>query len=117
MLEQAAARGLGLSAFVSIGNKADVSSNDLLEFWEDDPDTELILLYLESFGNPRGFARLARRIAREKPILVNEGRANRRRAACRRVSHCAPLAGSDHRCGGALCPGWCHSGPIPSRSY
>ena len=55
LLEQAAARGLGLSSFVSIGNKADVSSNDLLEFWEDDPSTDLILLYLESFGNPRKF--------------------------------------------------------------
>src|SRR6266508_1262283 len=55
LLEQATARGLGLSSFVSIGNKADVSSNDLLEYWEDDPETDLILLYLESFGNPRKF--------------------------------------------------------------
>ena len=56
----AEARGLGLSGFVSIGNKADVSSNDLLEWWEDDPGTDLVLLYLESFGNPRKFARIAR---------------------------------------------------------
>ena len=56
LLEAADGRGLGLSAFVSIGNKADVSSNDLLEFWEDDPQTSLIVLYLESFGNPRKFA-------------------------------------------------------------
>ena len=69
-LEAAEARGLGLSAFVSIGNKADVSSNDLLEWWEDDPATEVVLLYLESFGNPRRFGRLARRVARRKPILA-----------------------------------------------
>jgi succinyl-CoA synthetase alpha subunit/RimJ/RimL family protein N-acetyltransferase len=64
LLEAADTRGLGVSAFVSIGNKADVSSNDLLEYWEDDPDTALVLLYLESFGNPRKFGRLARRVAR-----------------------------------------------------
>jgi len=67
LLEEADARGLGLSSFVSIGNKADVSSNDLLEYWEDDEDTNLILLYLESFGNPRKFARVAGRVARSKP--------------------------------------------------
>ena len=52
---------LGFSAFVSIGNKADVSSNDLLEWWEDDPETDVVLLYLESFGNPRKFAHVSRR--------------------------------------------------------
>src|SRR4029078_1753870 len=62
LLEQASARGLGLSSFVSVGNKADVSSNDLLEYWEDDPSTDLVLLYLESFGNPRKFGRVARRL-------------------------------------------------------
>ena len=70
LLEQAVARGLGLSAFVSVGNKADVSSNDLLEYWEDDPSTDLVLLYLESFGNPRKFGRVARRVARKKPFLA-----------------------------------------------
>ncbi len=66
---------LGLSQFVSLGNKADVSSNDLLQYWEDDPATEVILLYLESFGNPRRFARLARRVGRKKPIIaVKAGR-------------------------------------------
>ena len=54
VLEHGEKRGLGLSSFVSIGNKADVSSNDLLEWWEDDASTELVMLYLESFGNPRG---------------------------------------------------------------
>ncbi len=67
---QATAYGLGLSSFVSVGNKADLSSNDLLEYWEDDPDTDLVLLYLESFGNPRKFARTARRVGRSKPIVV-----------------------------------------------
>lgn len=70
LLEQAKAAGLGLSAFVSMGNKADVSSNDLLCAWEDDPRTAVIALYLESFGNPRKFARIARRVARTKPLVV-----------------------------------------------
>ena len=70
MLEHAEAAGLGLRSVVSLGNKADVSSNDLLQYWEDDPDTRLIVLYLASFGNPRRFARLARRVGRQKPILV-----------------------------------------------
>ena len=51
-------RGLGLSSFVSVGNKADVSSNDLLRYWQQDDGTDVILLYLESFGNPRQFARI-----------------------------------------------------------
>ena len=94
LLERAEARGLGLSAFVSIGNKADVSSNDLLEWWEDDPETDLVLLYLESFGNPRKFARIARRLARTKPILAMKSgttRAGQRATA----SHTAALAGSE----------------------
>ena len=70
LLEAAEARGSGLSAFVSIGNKADVSSNDLLEWWEDDAATDVVLMYVESFGNPRRFGRLARRVARRKPILA-----------------------------------------------
>src|SRR4051794_10401361 len=94
LLEQADARGLGLSAFVSIGNKADVSSNDLLEYWEDDPETDVVLLYLESFGNPRKFARVAGRVARSKPILAmrsGTSQAGARAAA----SHPAALGGSD----------------------
>ena len=94
LLERAEARGLGLSAFVSIGNKADVSSNDLLEWWEDDDETKLVALYLESFGNPAKFARLARRLARKKPILaMKSGRTSVGRAAA--GSHTAALAGSD----------------------
>lgn len=66
---------VGLSSFASIGNKADISSNDLLQYWESDDETGVILLYLESFGNPRKFARLARRIGRTKPIVaVKSGR-------------------------------------------
>jgi acyl-CoA synthetase (NDP forming)/ribosomal protein S18 acetylase RimI-like enzyme len=75
ILADAEARGLGLSTFVSAGNRADVSGNDLLQYWESDPNTDLVLLYLESFGNPRKFARLARRLARTKPIVaVKSGR-------------------------------------------
>ena len=94
LLEEAPARGLGFSAFVSIGNKADVSSNDLLEYWEDDPGTRLVLLYLESFGNPRKFARIARRVARTKPVLaVKSGVSGAGARAA--SSHTAALAGSE----------------------
>jgi acetyl coenzyme A synthetase (ADP forming)-like protein len=75
MIEAAGRLGLGISSFVSVGNKADVSGNDLLEYWEQDPATDVILLYLESFGNPRRFARLARRVSATKPIIaVKSGR-------------------------------------------
>jgi acetyl coenzyme A synthetase (ADP forming)-like protein len=94
LLEAAVTRGLGLSGFVSIGNKADVSTNDLLEWWEDDSATEAILLYVESFGNPRRFGRLARRVARRKPILALKAGTSisGQRAAS---SHTAALAGSE----------------------
>jgi len=66
---------IGLSTFASVGNKADVSGNDLIQYWESDPDTRVILLYLESFGNPRRFASVARRISAKKPIVaVKSGR-------------------------------------------
>jgi acetyl coenzyme A synthetase (ADP forming)-like protein len=94
LLEKASERALGFSAFVSIGNKADVSSNDLLEWWEDDDATDLVLLYLESFGNPRTFSRVARRLARRKPILALK--AGVTSAGARAASsHTAALAGSD----------------------
>jgi acyl-CoA synthetase (NDP forming)/RimJ/RimL family protein N-acetyltransferase len=70
ILADAAARGIGLSTFVSAGNRADVSGNDLLQFWEEDESTEVVLLYLESFGNPRKFTRLARRLSVHKPVVV-----------------------------------------------
>jgi acetate---CoA ligase (ADP-forming) len=75
VIEYANRLGLGLSTFVSIGNKADMSGNDLLNYWESDPMTDVILLYLESFGNPRRFSRIARRVGRTKPIVaVKSGR-------------------------------------------
>ena len=70
VLQQAARQGIGFSSFVSVGNRADVSGNDLVQYWEADGDTDVILLYLETFGNPRKFARIARRVARSKPIVV-----------------------------------------------
>jgi acetyl coenzyme A synthetase (ADP forming)-like protein len=75
VMARAQALGSGVSSFVSVGNKADISGNDLIQFWEGDPETGLIMLYLESFGNPRKFARIARRVSRSKPILaVKSGR-------------------------------------------
>jgi len=69
ILDYAGERGLGFSTFLSAGNRADVSGNDLLQYWEEDPQTDIALLYLETFGNPRRFARIARRITCRKPIL------------------------------------------------
>jgi acetyl coenzyme A synthetase (ADP forming)-like protein len=95
ILERSAATGaFGISSFVSAGNKADVSGNDLLQYWEEDPDTHVVLLYLEAVGNPRKFARLARRISRTKPIVALKGgisEAGRRGAS----SHTAALASPD----------------------
>ncbi|HEY2924188.1 MAG TPA: acetate--CoA ligase family protein, partial [Candidatus Eisenbacteria bacterium] len=94
ILDYARRLNLGISHFVSVGNKSDVSGNDLIEYWEQDPGTDLILLYLESFGNPRKFTQLARRVARTKPIIaVKSGRTpGGSRAAS---SHTGALAGSD----------------------
>ena len=94
ILDFARRLNIGISQFVSVGNKADVSGNDLIEFWEQDPGTDMILLYLESFGNPRKFTQLARRVARVKPIIaVKSGRTpGGSRAA---MSHTGSLAGSD----------------------
>lgn len=75
ILETVRRRGLGLSTFVSAGNRADVSGNDLLQYWEEDEATEVVLLYLESVGNPRKFSRIARRVSRRKPVIaVRSGR-------------------------------------------
>lgn len=73
VMDHAGVLGLGLSSFVSVGNKADISGNDLLRYWTEDPNTDVILLYLESFGNPRKFSRIAPRVAREKPVVVVKG--------------------------------------------
>jgi acetyl coenzyme A synthetase (ADP forming)-like protein len=94
LMAQAGQLGLGVSSFISVGNKADVSGNDLLLFWEGDEATDVILLYLENFGNPRRFARIARRVSRAKPIVaVKSGRT---KAGARAASsHTAALANSD----------------------
>ncbi|NYE46452.1 acyl-CoA synthetase (NDP forming)/RimJ/RimL family protein N-acetyltransferase [Spinactinospora alkalitolerans] len=70
ILQRVAQRGMGLSTFVSAGNRADVSGNDLMQYWEEDPGTEVVLQYLESLGNPRKFSRLARRLAQHKPVVA-----------------------------------------------
>jgi acyl-CoA synthetase (NDP forming)/RimJ/RimL family protein N-acetyltransferase len=70
LLDNAVRRGLGLSTFVSAGNRVDVSGNDLLQFWEEDDATGAVMLYLESLGNPRKFSRIARRLAHQKPVVV-----------------------------------------------
>ncbi len=94
LLDYAARLNLGISTFVSVGNKADVSSNDLVQYWAEDPRTDVILLYLESFGSPGVFARIARRVARRKPIVAVK--AGRSRAGARAASsHTGALAESD----------------------
>jgi acetate---CoA ligase (ADP-forming) len=73
LLGHAAARGLGISTFVALGNRADVSTNDVLEYFADDERTAVVILYMESFGNPRRFAQVSRRVSRRKPILAVKG--------------------------------------------
>ncbi len=86
--------GIGFSIMASIGNKADISSNDILEYFKDDPQTDLILLYLENFGNPRNFTRIAREVSLIKPIVaVKSGRTSLGAKAA--VSHTGALAGLD----------------------
>jgi acyl-CoA synthetase (NDP forming) len=94
ILDYAKRLDIGISSFVSVGNRADVSGNDLLQYWADDPKTSVILLYLESFGNPKKFGEIARRVGRSKPIVaVKAGRsmAGSRAAA----SHTGALASND----------------------
>ncbi len=94
ILDLAKEVGMGVSSFVSIGNRADVSAADLLEYWEHDPDTKVILLYLENLGEPRRFMETARRVSRHKPIaLVKSGRTEAGRRAA--SSHTGALAGLD----------------------
>jgi acyl-CoA synthetase (NDP forming)/GNAT superfamily N-acetyltransferase len=95
LIEQAATLGLGLSSFVAIGNRPDISANDVLEYCEEDDSTHVVLLYLESFGNPRNFVQIARRLARSKPIVAL--RAGRSSAGARAAaSHTgAVVAASD----------------------
>jgi acetyl coenzyme A synthetase (ADP forming)-like protein len=94
ILEYVARRQLGMSTFASIGNKADVSSNDLIQYWANDERTDVILLYLESFGNPRKFSQIARRVGRHKPIVaVKAGRSSAGARAA--SSHTGARATSD----------------------
>lgn len=98
LLDQAKAIGLGVSQFVSLGNRADISSNDLLSYWAEDPHTDVILLYLESFGNPRNFAQIARAVSRRKPVVALRGGrsvAGARAAASHTGSMAGPSAGLD----------------------
>ncbi len=94
ILDYAAEYGIGIRNFVSVGNKPDVSGNDLLEYWEEDPGTRVILMYLESFGNPRRFTRIARRVTRRKPVcVVKSGRTTAGARAA--SSHTGALAGME----------------------
>jgi acetyltransferase len=94
VLDYAQEYGIGISQFVSVGNKPDVSGNDLLAYWENDPAVKVILMYVENFGNPRRFLELASRITKTKPIIaVKSGRS---RAGARAASsHTGALAVSD----------------------
>jgi len=86
--------GLGISSFVSVGNKIDISGNDLIQYWEQDDATDVVLLYLESFGNPRKFARIARRVAKTKPIVaVKSGRSQAGARAA--ASHTGSIVAGD----------------------
>jgi acetyl coenzyme A synthetase (ADP forming)-like protein len=94
VLDYASEYGIGISQFVSVGNKPDVSGNDLLLAWEDDPDVEVILMYVENFGNPNKFLQIASRITRRKPIIVVKS--GRSLAGARAASsHTGALAASD----------------------
>ena len=94
VLDYAREYGIGISQFVSVGNKPDVSGNDLLEAWEHDPDVKVILMYVENFGNPAKFLTIASRITRTKPIIVVK--AGRTKSGARAaISHTGALAASD----------------------
>ncbi len=94
IMNHATVIGLGFSMVASIGNKADISANDILEYWADDPETDIILLYLENFGNPRRFTKIAREISRTKPIVaVKSGRTKQGAQAA--SSHTGALAELD----------------------
>ncbi len=94
ILDTAQSLGIGVSSFVSAGNKADVSGNDLLTFWRDDPSTRVVLMYLEGLGNAARFVELAREISRKKPIcIVKSGRSSAGARAA--ASHTGAIAGTD----------------------
>jgi acetyltransferase len=100
VLDYAREYGIGISQFVSVGNKPDVSGNDLLEYWEDDPQVSAILMYVESFGNPIRFREIAARVSRKKPILVLKS--GRSRSGARAASSHTGALAADERAVDAL---------------
>jgi acetate---CoA ligase (ADP-forming) len=118
ILDYAAEYGIGVNHFVSVGNKADVSGNDLIEYWADDPATRVILMYLENFGNPRRFTRIARHVTKSKPVIAVKagshgcGRAGgvvahgRWPASTRRRTHCSASAASSASIPSRSCSTW-----------
>ena len=117
LLGHAAARRLGISVFVSPGNRADVSTSDLLEWCEDDERTAAVMLYVESFGDPQRFTRIAERVAREKPILVvkggSGGQCSLSMRARERRRRCVAMLRSTRFC---IKPGLCASAAARSSS-
>jgi len=95
LLGHAAARRLGVSTFASLGNRADISTNDLLEWWEQDERTAAVILYVDTFGNPEHFTRIARRVSRQKPILALKGRRSNERRTSEARSHTAAAIRAD----------------------
>ena len=94
ILDYARHLNIGISSFVSVGNKVDVSGNDLIQYWAEDPRTTVVLLYVESFGNPKKFGEIARRVGRVKPIVAVK--AGRSKAGARAgSSHTGALATND----------------------
>ena len=116
ILEYASNLNMGISSFVSVGNRADISPNDLLQYWEQDAATKVILLYLESFGNPRNFARIARRVSAVKPIVAVKGGSSTAgsRAAS---SHTGALATSEIASDALFQPGRHHQGQHPRGAF
>ena len=107
--------GIGVSSFASLGDKYDVSGNDMLQWWESDGRTDLALLHLESFGNPRAFSRTARRVTRRMPGADRGCRAHRRGPQGRRLAHRGGR--HPHRDpAGAVHPGRCHRDPVGRRT-
>src|SRR3989475_267540 len=103
ILDHATNLKLGFAKFASLGNKADVSGNDLLVSWEDDPETKVILMYLENFGNPKNFVRIARRVTKKKPVIAVK--AGRTEAGSRATaSHTGSLCGGERAAGGPVTP-------------
>jgi acyl-CoA synthetase (NDP forming)/ribosomal protein S18 acetylase RimI-like enzyme len=91
VIELAGTQGTGFSSFVSVGNNADISGTDVMQYWEADPDTNLVMLYLESYGDPRHLARIARRVARTMPILAVKGGRSAAGARAATTSHSGAL--------------------------